>query len=160
MEVIANTTPSIQYGINIGLKYKGLNISILGYGLAGFDAMLTNKYYQIYGGRKYSEVINKGLPNGNPHPMLHADATNNNFQNSDYWVANGGFFKIRNVELGYTLPLNLTSKIRINSVKFFVRGSNLCTFSQIKDLDPEYLDAGVSNYPLMRAFTGGLSFSF
>lgn len=160
MKVIANTTPSIQYGINIGLRYKGLNISILGYGLAGFDAMLTNKYYQIYGGRKYSEVINKGLPNGNPHPMLHADDTNNNFQNSDYWVANGGFFKIRNVELGYTLPLNLTSKIRINSVKFFVRGSNLCTFSQIKDLDPEYLDAGVSNYPLMRAFTGGLSFSF
>ncbi len=158
--VIANTTPSVQYGVNVSIRYKGLNLDVLGYGLAGFDTMLTNKYYQIYGTRKYSEVINSGLPNGNAHPKLHADATTNNFQNSDYWVAKGGFFKIRNVELGYTLPAAFTSKLKISGVKFFVRGTNLLTLSEIDDLDPEYIDGGVTNYPLMRTFTGGVSFSF
>lgn len=160
MVVIANTTPSLQYGLDISLKFKGFNVDVLGYGLAGFDTMLTNKYYQIFGDRKYSNVINTGLPNGKKHPMLHADATNNNFQNSDYWVADGGFFKIRNVELGYTLPGALTSKLSVNNVKLFVRGTNLFTLSQIDDLDPEYIDGGISNYPLMRTFTGGVSFSF
>lgn len=158
--VIANTTPSVQYGISVGVKYKGFNIDVLGYGLAGFNTMLTNKYYQIYGSRKYSDVVNTGLPNGNKHPMLHADVATNNFQDSDWWVAKGGFFKIRNIELGYTLPESVTSKVRINNLKLFVRGTNLFTVSEIDDLDPEYVLGGVADYPLMRAFTGGVSFSF
>lgn len=158
--VIANTTPSVQYGVNVSVRYKGLNLDVLGYGLAGFDTMLTNKYYQIYGSRKYSDVLNTGLPNGNAHPKIHADMSLNNFQDSDYWVVKGGFFKIRNVELGYTLPIGLTSKVRINGVKIFVRCTNLFTVSRINDLDPEYIDGGVTNYPLMKAFTGGISFSF
>lgn len=160
MTVIANNIPSFQYGLDISLRIKGFNVDILGYGLAGFDTMLTNRYYQIIGDGKYSNVVNTGLPNGNAHPVLHADVTKNNFQNSDYWVADGGFFKIRNVELGYTIPNPITSKLRINSVKVFVRGTNLLTLSQIGDLDPEYVDGGIANYPLMKTFTGGVSFSF
>ncbi len=160
MTVIANNIPSFQYGLDISLKFKGFNVDLLGYGLAGFKTMLTNKYYQIIGDGKYSDVVNTGLPNGNSYPMLHADATKNNFQNSDYWVADGGFFKIRNIELGYTIPNSITSQLRINTVKFFVRGTNLLTLSQIKDLDPEYVDGGIANYPLMKVFTGGVSFSF
>lgn len=158
--VIANTQPSISYGITISLKYKGFNLDILGYGLAGFDRLLTNKYYQIFGDRKYSDVLYTGLPNGNPHPVLRADSSNNNFVNSDYWVVNGGYFKLRNIELGYTLPHKISKKIGLNLLKFFVRGTNLFTVSKIKDLDPEYLSAGVSDYPLFSTITGGLSFSF
>ena len=158
--VIANTQPSMSYGITISLKYKGFNLDILGYGLAGFDRMLTTKYYQLYGDRKYSEVLYTGLPNGNPHPVLRADNSSNNFVDSDYWVVNGGYFKLRNVEFGYTLPHKVSKKIGLNMLKFFVRGTNLFTISKIKDLDPESLDAGVGNFPLCTTVTGGLSFSF
>lgn len=159
-EIIANTTPTVQYGINLSLKYKGFNLDVLGYGLAGYDRMLTNGYYENYGGGKYSQVVIDGLPNGNAHPILRADNSLNNFQDSDYWTVNGGFFKLRNAEVGYTLPLSLTSKIRLSGVKVFVRATNLFTISKIKDLDPEYLSAGVSDYPLFTTVTGGLSLSF
>lgn len=158
--IIANTTPHIQYGISVSLEWKGFNLDVLGYGLAGFDQMLTTKYYQIYGTRKYSNVLNTGLPNGNPHPVLRADDANNNFITSDYWKVDGGFFKLRNLEFGYTLPHNASKKIGLNSLKFFFRGTNLFTISKIKDLDPENIDAGVGNFPLATTLTGGISFTF
>lgn len=158
--VIANNQPTVQYGITVKVAYKGFNLDLLGYGLGGFDEMLTNSYYQIYGERKYSNVLNKGLPNGNPHPVLRANESQNNFVNSDYWRVDGGFFKLRNVELGYTLPKNTSEKIGMNTFKVFVRGYNLLTISKIDDLDPESLSAGVSNFPLFTTITGGLSFSF
>ncbi|MDR3060839.1 MAG: hypothetical protein LBU57_01840, partial [Dysgonamonadaceae bacterium] len=159
-EVIANTTPSIEYGITIKIAYKGFNLDILGYGLGGFDQVLDNKYYQIYGSRKYSNVLVNGLPNGNPHPALSPEYRNNNFIASDYWVVDGSYFKLRNLELGYTLPYLLTEKIGIGQLKVYVRGANLFTISKIKDLDPEDLNAGIGNFPLCRTMTGGISLSF
>ena len=158
--VIANVQPSVQYGLNLSLKFKGFNLDVLGYGLAGFDTMLDTKYYQIYGSRKYSDVLKTGLPNGNAHPALRADNSTNNFVASDYWVVNGSFFKLRNLELGYTLPASFTDAIGVHAVKFFARGTNLFTISKIRDLDPENLNAAVDNYPLFRTVTGGISFSF
>lgn len=159
-EVIANTTPHLQYGITIHAEYKGFNLDILGYGLGDVDRMLDTKYYQIYGNRKYSAVVMDGLPNGRPHPALRAEYSNNNFQTSDYWVVNGAFFKLRNVELGYTFNHHISKKIGLNAVKVFARGTNLFTISKIKDLDPESLEAGVGNFPLGTTLTGGLSIAF
>lgn len=158
--VVANTTPHIQYGINIHLEFKGINLDLLGYGLGDFDRVLDSKYYQIYGNRKYSAVLTDGLPNGRPHPVLKAEYSNNNFQSSDYWVVNGSFFKLRNAELGYTFPHAISKKIGLNTLKIFARGTNLFTISKIKDLDPESLEAGVGNFPLGTTLTGGLSIAF
>ena len=158
--IIANTTPSVQYGITVKLNWKGWNLDLLGYGLAGFDQMLTDKYYQIYGDRKYSQVLIDGLPNGNPHPVLSPQYRNNNFINSDYWVVDGSWFKLRNAELGYTLPYTATEKFGVGSLKIFVRGTNLFTVSKIKDRDPESISAGIGNFPLCRTITGGVSVSF
>jgi hypothetical protein len=130
----------------------------MGYGK--YNRLLDTQYYQIYGNRKYSQVVVDGLPNGNPHPQLSVLSAENNFVSSTYWIVNGGFLKLRNVELGYTLPHKLTERFSINSVKLFTRGHNLLTLSKIKDLDPENLDAGIGNFPLCSTVTAGLSVSF
>lgn len=158
--VIGNSQPSIQYGLSVDLRYKGFNVGVYGYGLAGFDRVLNGKYYQNYGTRKYSKVLVNGLPNGNPHPTVRATNTVNNFQNSEYWLIDGGFFKIRNVEVGYTFPQKWTSKIAITDLKLFFRGANLATISKIKEVDPENMSAGIDSYPSFMTLTGGLSFSF
>jgi TonB-linked SusC/RagA family outer membrane protein len=158
--VVGNSLPTVQYGVNLSVAYKGVNLDVMGYGLAGFDRLLDNKYYQIYGNRKYSQVVYDGLPNGNPHPILRAESGTNNFQTSNYWIMDGSFFKIRNIELGYTLPKSLTKEVGLTNVKVYARGANLLTLSKIKDLDPESLDAGIGNFPLCRTITGGVSISF
>jgi TonB-linked SusC/RagA family outer membrane protein len=158
--VIGNSLPSIQYGITLSVDYKGINLDIVGYGLAGFDRLLNNKYYQIHSNRKYSEVLNTGLPNGNAHPVLRAEYSYNNFLTSDYWIVDGSFFKIRNAEIGYTFPKTITNIVGLNNVKIYARGANLFTLSKIKDLDPENLNAGLSNFPLFTTISGGISLSF
>jgi hypothetical protein len=106
-------------------------------------------------------VLIDGLPNGNPHPKLYSTYRENNFINSDYWVLkDAGWFKLRNAEFGYTLPHTFTEKFGVGALKLFFRGSNLLTISKIKDKDPESLDAGLTNFPLLRTLTGGISVSF
>jgi TonB-linked SusC/RagA family outer membrane protein len=157
---IGNSSPRLQYGINLDLKYKGFNLSVLAIGYGKYNRLLDNQYYQIYGNRKYSQVVIDGLPNGNAHPQLSVLSSENNFVSSTYWIVNGAFMKLRNVELGYTLPHKLTQKIAMNDVKIFTRGYNLMTFSKIKDLDPENLNAGIGNFPLCSTLTAGVSVSF
>ncbi|MFV0592228.1 MAG: SusC/RagA family TonB-linked outer membrane protein [Draconibacterium sp.] len=157
---IGNSSPRLQYGMNIDLKYKGFNLNVLFAGYGKYNRMLGNQYYQIFGNRKYSQVVVDGLPNGNPHPQLSVLSSENNFVNSNYWIVNGGFLKLRNVELGYTLPHKLTQKFSVNDIKLFARGYNLATFSKIKDLDPENINAGIGNFPLCRTLSAGLSVSF
>ena len=158
--IIGNSIPSLSYGITLKLRWKGFNVDMLGYGLGGFQRLLNNRYYQIYGTRKYSNVLNTGLPNGNPHPQVPLTDRLQNFQTSSYWIVDGSWFKLRNVEIGYTMPNYLTEKAGLTAVKFFTRGFNLLSLSKFKEFDPEDIDAGVSKYPLFRTMTVGITVTF
>lgn len=158
--VIGNNSPRIQYGITLDFYHKGFNLNILGMGYGAYERQLNNSYYQVFGTRKYSDIVITGLPNGNPHPKLSIRDLDNNFVSSDYWTISGSYFKLRSVELGYTFPLEMTRKIKISKCKVFTRGFNLFTISKIKKLDPESINAGINNYPLMTSVSAGLTVSF
>jgi hypothetical protein len=79
---------------------------------------------------------------------------------SDFWLTNGSYFKIQNVELAYTLPMKNLQIIGLRGIRFYVRGANLLTISEVKDVDPESINAGVTTYPLFRTFTGGIKLTF
>ncbi len=159
-EEIGNTFPRVNMGLNIDLKYKGWGLYILGTGQFGFDKMLTNTYYQNYGQNKYSVLANDRYHvTNNPlgtQPRLTTDTPNNNIVDSDFWMANASFFRLKNIELSYTIIPQSIAK----SVKLYARCNNALTLSNIKDLDPEMPNSGVTNYPVFRTITGGVSFSF
>ncbi|GAF01628.1 SusC/RagA family TonB-linked outer membrane protein [Saccharicrinis fermentans] len=158
---IGNSTPRFNYGIAFGFEYKGFNLDVLGNGVAGYDINLKSyDYYTHSGLGNYYASVNKDLPNGNANPRLSVLTSNNNYENSDYWLVNGGYFRISNVELGYTLPKSFISNSLFSNVKLFVRGSNLAVISKVKDLDPEDMNAGVSEYPMMRSFVLGATLKF
>ena len=85
---------------------------------------------------------------------------NNNYKTSTYWLTDGGFFKIQSLELGYELPVKRLSLSTIRRMRVYLRGNNLCTFSRIKDVDPEAMSSGLTNYPLMRTFVAGIKLTF
>ncbi len=167
-EMIGHTNPRFTYGLNLRLRFKGIQLYVLGYGMSKRDVDVQgNRYYHSYGNDKYSTYIMDNAwtlgANEDPnamHPRLTTGSVRNDNLTSTYWLRNAAFFKIKNVELSYDLPESLIDKLNISNIRLFVRGTNLHTLSEIKDLDPENMNLGVSTYPSARTFTGGLSVNF
>lgn len=160
---IGNEYPRFQFGLNINLAYKGFELSLSGSGMAQYDIYLNNSYYWMREDQKYSTFVknyfNPSTGEGK-FPRLTTQQNQNNYRSSSLWMRSGNFFKLRDAMLSYSLPQNITNKMTLKQVKLFVRGSNLFTVSSIKDLDPEYIDAGVTGYPFFRSFTGGINVVF
>ena len=155
-KVIGNTRPKLQYAINLYLAWKGLDLTVVGTGKAMYDMYLTNGYFFMGAGDgNYSKFVYDPL-----YPRLSYVSSVNNFQLSNYWRVDGGFFKIQNVELGYNFRTKIGKDLTLNGIRLFVRGANLLTFSKVPYVDPESPSAGVSDYPLFRSFTGGIKFNF
>ena len=166
---IGNSFPRVNYALNINLEYKGFSLYMLGQGVAGFDRMMTNSYYFCTGENKYSvNVLGTAIVNpetGNiqdnaTYPRLTSLSTGHSYRNSDYWMENGSYFKLRTVELAYQLPKKVCKKFGANGLKFFAKGDNLFTLSSIKDVDPEDINAGITGNPMFRSFSFGFDITY
>ena len=156
-KVIGNSSPRFDYSVSINLRYRNFDFTIVGTGRASYDTALTNKYFwNGWSTGTYSHFVRDNI--GGDYPRLAYVKSNNNFQNSSFWLRDGGYFKIQNVELGYNLRFRSQSVFK--GLRVFLRGANLCTISGIKDVDPENINAGVTTYPLYRTFTAGFKFTF
>lgn len=158
--VIGDTTPRLIYGLNLFFKYKGFDLTLTGTGRAFYDIALTNEYFwNGWSDGNYSKFVFDNV--GNPeHPRLTYNKVNNNYKTSTFWLRDGSFFKLQTVELGYELPVVRWRSKVFDRIRIYVRGNNLFTISGIGYVDPESINAGVSNYPLMRTFVAGLKFTF
>lgn len=160
---LGQTFPLAALGINIDLNYKGIGLYILGTAEIGQSVLLSNAYYQNTGSDSYSTyALNRWHPVNNPEgtlPRLTTTSGSNSYLTSDFWMRDGSWFRLKNVELSYTLR-SKKAKAFCKSSKFFVRGTNLFVISGIKDLDPERIDAGVTNYPVFRTATCGVTVGF
>ncbi len=161
--VLGSSYPTATVGLDINLNYKGWGLYMLGTAELGSSSWLTNSYYWCSGNDKYSTaVLDRYHPENNPggmYPRLTTTSSSNNFINSSYWLESSAFFRMKNAQLSYTFEFK-SSNNPLRKLKLFVNGTNLFVLSKIKDLDPEVMNAGVTNYPLARTITGGISASF
>ncbi len=159
VSMIGHTSPRLIYALNLQLSYKNFDFTMIADGIAFVDLPLTNSYFRNgWGDGAYSEFVRDNI--GGDYPRLSYYQISNNFQASEFWLTKGGYFKIQNVELAYTLPQSSSRALSARKVKFFVRGANLLTLTEVKYIDPESPASGVSMYPLFKTFTGGLNFIF
>lgn len=160
-KVIGNSFPRTTLGLDVSLSYKAFQLTLLGVIQSGAENILNNDYYRFDGTAKYSEAaLQRFHPVNNPSgtlPRLTSNYSANNNVTSTFWLQNGSFFRLRNAELGYTI-INGASVVKV--LRAFVRGNNLFVLSKNKVLDPEVLNAGITNYPVYRTITFGLSFKF
>jgi hypothetical protein len=154
--VIGNTAPRLRYALNIDLNYKNFGLNITGTGRAFYDVALTNEYFwNGWGDGTYSKFVSDNI--GEAYPRLSYDKSSTNFVASDFWLRKGGFFKLKSVQLSYTL--NPKAKW-IQSVRFTLTGGNLFTLTGLEYVDPEDIDAGVTTYPFFRTVMAGVKVSF
>ncbi len=96
------------------------------------------------------------------YPRLTTEDNRNNYRTSTYWLKNGDFLRLSNVEIGYTFPKKWMEKARLGGLRVFANGQNLLTADNLGkyNVDPEVIDAGLTGYPMTRSFNFGLKLQF
>lgn len=165
------TIPEITYGFGISLSWKGFDASVFFQGVDHVTRIISGQ--NLFGastqidklGQIFEDVAENRwtLENQNPnapYPRMSVNKVENNQQASTYWQRDMSFIRLKNAEIGYTLPRKLTQKVGIPSARIYAQGVNLLTFSKFKLWDPE-LSASYGNmYPSMRTVTLGVNLNF
>lgn len=171
-KVLGSTTPKFYYGMTITANYKNFDFSMLMQGLGGHKRLIGSYMaYAFYnGGQIQRWQADNCWTEENPnkwaeYPRLETlNMNNTNLQVSDYWLRDASFLRLKNLQVGYTLPKALVSKIGIQNLRVFVSGQNLLTFNSFyKGWDPEN-EIGTgdapSYYPINRIYSFGLNVKF
>ena len=163
--VIGNVIPRYTYGLNIAMQYKGFDLSMLIQGVGKVNAIYTgDAVWALYNAGKMQRWHMDYWTPQNPgasYPRLIADSSHNNFQNSSFWVYDASYVRLKNAQLGYTLPERLTRKIWIQKLRLYVSGDNLLTFDHMpKGWDPETRSGDAEIYPIASTYTFGVQITF
>lgn len=169
---IGDPFPDLTYGFRIGLDYKGFDFQLLAQGTQGNEIMNISKIDMKSGVGWYNaprELLTEAWTPTNPsNTQFKISSSNqNNLQVSDWLVENGSYLRIKNIQLGYTLPTSLLSKAKIERIRIWTGAYNLFTFTKYSGLDPEIgsgspLSMGVDQgyYPVAKSFMFGVNLSF
>jgi TonB-linked SusC/RagA family outer membrane protein len=163
--VIGNAKiPQSNFGLNLGSKYKGIDLNVFFQGTRGGSTYNSGPTYnEFVSGR--GSVLQHHLDRWTPgsgqsagYPRLTLSNANN-FVKSSYWVKDNSFIRLKYVEMGYTLPVKLVNKIGVSAARLFVNGNNMFLWDKVGQKDPEAQDNGLS-YPIQRSFSIGLNVKF
>jgi TonB-linked SusC/RagA family outer membrane protein len=190
---IGDPNPKFTYGFNANFKYKAFDLSMFfqgSYGNQIFNLLKVNLYSTNNGGLNYSpDLVNSFIPatyntkDPNTVPTVITPASNTNtgvaradptLNASDFFVEDGSYLRLKNIQLGYTLPASLTQKVKIAKLRVYVGAKNLLTFTKYTGFDPEVGEntlGGVPNpileqgfdrgtYPQSKMYLVGLSLTF
>jgi TonB-linked SusC/RagA family outer membrane protein len=160
---LGNPFPWLSYGINASFEYFGFDLQIFMQGVYG-NELYNAQRHQLEGAGNESimstvmrDAWTPSTPNGTiPNPRNAV-----NFYTSSRFIESGAYFRLKNLQLGYTLPQNITRKAHIDRLRFYASASNLFTITKYSGYDPE-VGSGVDygNYPQARTFLFGLNLDF
>lgn len=165
-KIISNTTPRYQFGLNLQGDYKGLDFGLFFQGVGKRDAWLSsNIFWGLIDGQWQSSVLPSHLdrwtednPNGYfPRYYLNSSG-NKNMQTQTGYLQNAAYIRLKNLQIGYSIPRKLLNKINIERLRVFVSVDNLATISSMPEaIDPEFSATDGKVYPLQRTWSVGLN---
>lgn len=157
-----NDIPRFQGGMNITANWKNFDLAVLFQGAAGAIALVSAGESGNIGNYLLTFYENRWTID-NPssvHPRI-ANRSDQYFSSGNtYWYRSTDYIRLKNLELGYTLPVELTNRLGMNNVRFYVNGLNLLTWDKLKVYDPESNNATGQYYPQARIINGGFSVTF
>ena len=171
---IGDPNPDLIYGFNLGFSYKNFDVSMAFQGTIGNDIWNVAKGSLASAGRQnaladaYTKAWTKDGDLDAVYPRITNSDSNNNMRGSSFYVENGSYLRLQNMQIGYTLPSHICQKSKLfSSCRFYVSGQNIFTLTGYSGLDPELginnpLDMGVdtTRYPSSRTFTFGVNLQF
>ncbi|AWA29704.1 SusC/RagA family TonB-linked outer membrane protein [Flavobacterium magnum] len=166
---IGSALPKVTYGISLNLSYKNFDLMMMGQGVGG---------NQIYQGLRrldlgvapnfQTEALGRWTGEGstNSYPRLTSNDSNKNFSYpSDFYIKDADYFRLKVLQIGYSLPVGVSGKAGLQKVRFYVTGENLFTFTKYPGYDPEIgggdnsgIDRGY--YPQAKSYMFGINLQF
>lgn len=157
--------PQITYGFSLNAAYKNFDASLLFAGQARVsqhvlpESGTVGNFYSSWADNRFHPINN---PNGT-YPMVPeraSSAVSGGLYNNTFWLNNASFLRLKNMEIGYTLPSELLSRLKLGGLRFYVNGFNLLTFTKVKDYDPEGNSGSGQFYPQQRIINIGANLKF
>ncbi|MFD1872727.1 SusC/RagA family TonB-linked outer membrane protein [Hymenobacter bucti] len=178
---IGNPTPAMTFGVNLNMGYKGFDLQASLVGSLGNDVVNASKGWWYSGSYNYNKIA--GLENtawhgegtSNTVPRITANDNNQNLTRfNNFYVEDGSYARVRNLQVGYTFNKQISSAMHMASLRLYVSGQNLFTFTKYSGADPEigygrsYTDASsalnrgidLGNYPTNRTYLVGANIAF
>ena len=165
------SVPEINYGFGLSLGWKGIDASVFFSGMAHVTRIIGG--YNLYGGAAtnvkvqgqiFADVAEKSWSVTHTadaeYPRFATETPANNLRASTFWQKDMSFLRLKNAELGYTLPKKMTERAGLSAVRVYMQGVNLLTFSKFKLWDPELSSSYGNVYPLTRNVSLGLNLNF
>lgn len=158
---LKNNKPIIYYGLSFGFDFKGFDFSALLQGAQNRMIYLsgnTQWEFQNEGkGQAFEHHLNRWTPETAAtatYPRLAVGSNPNNQATSSFWLRSGNYMRLKNMEVGYTIPQRLAARIKLASIRVFANGMNLFTISDNKGIDPEVFGTA---YPALRTVNAGIN---
>ena len=175
--VIGSPNPDFTYGLNFDLEYKNFDMALFFYGVQGKENYNWRKWFTNFaanfGGSSKDALYNSWLPDGSrPNATVPMETSTGSFSTNQtvnsFYVEKSSYFRLRNVQLGYTFESsNLLKKIKINRMRLYLQATNLFTITNYSGLDPEVVSnretsSGIDlgSYPTVRQISFGANINF
>ena len=157
------TSPRFTFGINLGLDWKSFDFSALLQGNTGLQTVWNDNYHTT--GVRWGYQINQQVADGRwyqgrtdaTYPRLLNYTDSRNTRNSEFWLQDRSYMRLKNVQLGYTLPKAISEKVKISTLRVYGSLENYLTFTRYKGIDPE---VNGTQYPTLKQALLGLNITF
>jgi TonB-linked SusC/RagA family outer membrane protein len=164
---LGNNFPRYEYSFNINTSWRGFDLNLFFQGVGKRQTYLSGTGAWAFSSADfiataYKVHLDRWTPS-NPqasYPRL-TDGTGINFNNSDYWMKDGKYLRLKNLALGYSLPTSTFKKLKVQQIRFYVSGQNLFTWDNYPEgFDVEKNEQNGEFYPIMRTTTVGVNIRF
>ncbi len=179
-EVIGSPHPDFSYGINLSLGYKAFRLDIFGQGVQGNQIFNYVRYwtdFPTFAGNRSLRMVNESWEPGKTNAKLPILRSNDNISSnpSTYYLEDGSYFRLKNIQLNYTIPAQISRKVGLNNAAIYVQAQNLITATKYTGIDPEinlrnstagvvgqdrHIGVDEGAYPTYKAIIVGLSIGF
>lgn len=164
---IGKGTPDWSFGFNFNASWRGFDFSMMWQGTIGNDICDATRRIDVKTVNLPSWMLGRWTGEGtsNKYPIFIL-GDNVNWKSSDLYIHDGSYLRLKNIQLGYTVPSSLTQKFMVEKLRFFVSAENLLTFTKYWGYDPEISSGGTSLgvdygvYPQSRVWTVGFNIGF
>lgn len=162
---LGNSFPGLTFGLQLGASYKGFDIATTIHAVADAQGYLTGTAAQAFsnGASALEAQKDRWTPQNlnASYPRLSLNNASRNYtQTNSFFMENASYIKMRNLQIGYSLPKSVLSNLFVEKCRFYVSADNLFTITSFRGFDPETPWGGGNIYPMVTSYTFGLNLVF